>query len=110
MRDTDTRSLLAEARRAADDYLMRKAMDGVLEPDVAENMAGLGFTVATRTLSTMRTQDGLSEDAIERGFQRKLDAARAAGDTQRVIAAEFTLAVWGGMRRDLAAYLARVGE
>lgn len=108
--NTDDHPLLTGARKAADDYLMRKAMDGSLAPDVARDMAVVGFTVATRTLSTMRTQDGLSEDAIERGFQRKLNQARAAGDVRRIIAAEYTLAIWGGLRRDLATYLAGTGE
>lgn len=109
MTDTYDRPTLRHAREAADGYLLHKAVDDGMAPGVAQNMATVGFATAARTLSTLRTRDGLSEDAIERGFQRKLDEARAAGDEQRVIAAEFTLAIWGGLRRDLADYLGTAG-
>jgi hypothetical protein len=105
MTDTNPRPLLANAHEAAEDYLMRKVAAGDVASDVAKDMVTTGFTVATRILSELRTRDGLSEDAITSAFQRRLDRARAVGDHQRVIAAEFTLAVWDGMQRDLAAYL-----
>lgn len=105
MANLNTHTILAHAREAADELLMRKVMDGSMTPDVAKGLATTGFTAATRTLSTLRTRDGLSEQAIADGFQRQLDQAEAAGDVQRAIAAEFTLAVWGGMRADLAAWL-----
>jgi hypothetical protein len=109
MTDLNTHSVLANAREAADEYLARKVADGTMAPDVAADLATIGFTVATRTLSYMRTRDGLSEQAITDGFQRQLDTARAAGDVQRVIAAGYTLAIWGGMQRDLAAWLGATG-
>jgi hypothetical protein len=105
MTEINDRPLLAKAREAADEYLMRKVMDGSMEPGMAKDMATAGFTAATRTLSMLRTRDGVSERAIVDGFQRQLDRAREAGDEQRVIAAEFTLAVWDGLRADLAEYL-----
>lgn len=109
MTETNVRPLLAKAHEAADAYLMRKVMGGSMEPGMAKDMATTGFTAATRTLSILRTRDGLSEQAIVDGFQRQLDSAREAGDEQRVIAAEFTLAVWDGMRADLADYLRSAG-
>lgn len=110
MTDTNARPLLAEARKAADAYLMRKVMNDGMDVGVASDLATAGFTAATRTLSILRTRDGLSEDAITSAFQRQLDTAREAGDEQRIIAAEYTLAIWDGMRRDLAAYLSNAGE
>jgi hypothetical protein len=110
MHDTDTRPLLAEARRAADDYLLHKVVDNGMALDVSQRLATTGFTTAVRILSALRTQNGLSEDTITDRFEWQLKAAHTAGDAQRVIAAEYTLAIWDGMRRDLAAYLARVGE
>jgi hypothetical protein len=110
MTDTHDRPMLRNAREAADSYLLHKVVDDGMASGVAQNMATVGFATAARTLSTLRTRDGLSEDAIEQGFRRKLAEARAAGDEQRVIAAEYTLAIWGGLRTDLAAYLGSVGE
>ena len=109
MPDTDARPMLAEARQAADSYLLHKVVDDGMPSDAAERMASTGFSVVTRTLSILRTRDGLSEQAIADAFQRRLDEAREAGDEQRVISAEYTLAIWDGMRRDLAAYLSGAG-
>ncbi|WP_030248303.1 hypothetical protein [Streptomyces sp. NRRL S-455] len=109
MTDMNPRPLLAHAHEEADAYLMRKAMEGSMTPGVAKDMATTGFTAVTRTLSYLRTRDGLSEQAIVDSFQRQLGKAREAGDEQRVIAAEFTLAVWDGMQRDLAEYLRDAG-
>jgi hypothetical protein len=106
---TNPRPLLAHAHEAADAYLMRKVMDGAMEPDVAKGMATDGFLVATRTLSDLRNRDGLSAQAITDAFQRRLDRAQTARDDRSVIAAEFALAVWGGMQRDLAEYLSNAG-
>lgn len=93
---------------AAEEYLLRQTLDNGMAPGVAKALATEGFTAATRTLSELRKQ-GVSEDVITESFQRQLDRARADGDTQRVISAEFTLAVWDGMQRDLAAYLRATG-
>jgi hypothetical protein len=108
MTDTNPRPMLANAHEAADTYLMRQTLDNGMAPDVAKAMATDGFTVATRTLSELRKQ-GVGEQSITDAFRRQLDRARETGDVQRVIAAEFTLAVWGGMQRDLAAYLSSAG-
>ncbi|MFD8226892.1 hypothetical protein ACFV16_22275 [Streptomyces massasporeus] len=106
---TNPRPLLAHAHEAADEYLMRKVMDGSMEPGVAKGMATNGFLVTTRILSELRTRDGLSEQAITDAFQSRLDRARTHWDVRSVIAAEFALAVWDGMQRDLAEYLRSVG-
>lgn len=105
MTDLTDRPVLANARRAADELLMRKVFDGTLTAEAADGLATTGFRAATRTLSLLRTRDGVSEQAITDGFQRQLDAAREAGNEQSALAAEYTLAVWGGMRADLAAWL-----
>lgn len=107
-KNTDDRPLLAEARKAADSYLLHKVVDDGMPTDVSQRLATTGFTAATRILSALR-KNGVGEDVITDRFQWQRDAARAAGDEQRVIAAEYTLAVWGGMRRDLAAYLHSTG-
>ncbi|WP_086559931.1 hypothetical protein [Streptomyces africanus] len=108
MTDTNPRPMLANAHEAAEEYLMRKVAAGDMEPDVAKALATTGFTAATRILSELRKQ-GVGEQSITESFQRQLDRARADGDVQRVIAAEFTLAVWDGMQRDLAEYLSNAG-
>lgn len=108
MTDTNPRPTLANAREAADGYLMRQVMDGSMTPDVAKGLATDGFRVATRILSGLR-REGVSEQCITDSFQAKLDEARAAGDVQRVISAEYTLAIWDGMLADLAAYLRTTG-
>lgn len=109
MTDTNPRPLLAKACEAADDYLMGKVADGSLSPAVAEGLATAGFTVATRILADLRARDGLSETAITESFQRRLDEARATGDVQRAVSAEYTLAIWAGMQEDLADFLSSVG-
>jgi hypothetical protein len=109
MTDTNPRPLLAHAHEEADAYLMGKVLGGAMEPEVAKGLRTAGFTVATRTLSHLRTRDGMSEQAIVDSFQRQLDTAREAGDEQRVIVAGFTLAVWDGLRADLAEYLSNAG-
>lgn len=108
MDDTEPRPLLAKAREAAEELLMRKVAEGSMAPDIAKHMATTGFTVATRILSGL-CRDGVSGQRIVKSFQAKLDQARSAGDTRRVIAAEYTLAIWDGMQRDLAAYLGDAG-
>lgn len=110
MTDTHDRPLLAEARKAADSYLLHKVVDDGMALDVSQRLATTGFTTATRILSALRTQNGLSEDTITDRFEWQRRAAHAANDEQRVIAAEYTLAIWDGMRRDLATYLAVTGE
>lgn len=109
MNSTDDRPLLAEARKAGDDFLAGMLADGRLSVEAASGLATTGFTVTTRILADLRARDGLSEQAIVDAFERRLDQARRAGDTQRVISAGYTLAVWDGMQRDLAAYLRDVG-
>lgn len=108
MQDTNPRPMLTNAHEAAEELLIRKVAAGDMTPDVAKTMATTGFTSATRILSELRTQ-GMSEQRITDAFQRQLDAARAAGDVQRIVAAEFSLAIWDGMQRDLAAYLRTTG-
>lgn len=108
MHDTNPRPMLANAHEAAEEYLMSKVVAGDMAPGVAKAMATDGFTAVTRALSELR-KEGVSEQCITESFQRQLDRARADGDTQRVISAEFTLAVWDGMQRDLAAYLRATG-
>lgn len=109
MNDTNHRPMLAHAREAADALLARRITDGSMTPEAARDMATTGFTVTTRILADLRARDGLSEQAIVDAFEARLDKARAAGDEQRITAAEFALAVWDGMRRDLAAYLSGTG-
>lgn len=110
MNDTaNHRPMLAHAREAADEYLTSKVTDGSMTPEAAQDMAATGFTVTTRILADLRARDGLSEQAIVDAFEKRLDKARAAGDEQRITAAEFALAVWDGMRRDLADYLSGTG-
>lgn len=108
MHDTNSRPMLTNAHEEADAYLMRKVAAGDMEPDVAKALATTGFIAATRILSELRKQ-GVGEQSIAESFQRQLDRARRDDDVQRVIAAEFTLAVWDGMQRDLAAYLRSTG-
>lgn len=109
MNDTDHRPMLAHAREAADALLARWVIDGSMTPEAARDMATTGFTVTTRILADLRARDGLSEQDIVDAFEARLVKARAAGDEQRITAAEFALAVWDGMRRDLAAYLSGTG-
>lgn len=109
MQDTNPRPMLTNAHEAAEELLIRKVEAGDMTPDVAKDMATTGFTAATRVLSELRTR-GMSEQCITESFQRQLDRARVADDVQRVIAAEFSLAVWDGMQRDLAAYLRATSE
>jgi hypothetical protein len=105
MTDTNPRPLLAHAHEEADAYLMRKVLSGDIEPEVAKGLRTDGFLVATRTLSDLRNRDGLSAQAITDAFQRRLDRAHANHDGRSIVAAEFALAVWDGMQRDLAEYL-----
>ena len=109
MNDTNHRPTLAHARAAADELLMRWVADGSMNPGVARGMAATGFTVTTRILADLRARDGLSEQDIVDAFEARLDKARAEGLERSAVAAEFALAVWDGMRRDLAAYLSGTG-
>jgi hypothetical protein len=109
MTDTNPRPVLARAYEAADEMLARRVADGSLSPEAALDMRALGFTTTTRILSDLRVRDGMSEQAITDAFQARLDKAEDDGDPQRAIAAEFALAVWDGMRRDLANYLSSAG-
>lgn len=109
MNDTDPRPMLANARAAADEFLMRKVADGSMDPRIAKDMAAAGFTVTTRVLSCLRVQDGMSEADITAAYQGKLAQALAADDKLSAVTAEFTLTVWDGMQADLAAYLRGTG-
>lgn len=108
MTDTNGRPLLAKARQAADNYLMQQVARGRMTPTVAGNLATLGFTTATSVLSTLR-RDGLGEEQISAAYGRQLAKAQAAGDERAVIAAEYALAIWGGMLEDLAVYMGGPG-
>lgn len=110
MHGTDDRPLLAEARRAGDAFLADMLADGHLSTEAAAGLATVGFTATTRVLADLRVKDGLGEQAITDAWERRLDKARRAGDARSVIAAGYTLAVWDGMQRDLAAYLREIGE
>lgn len=106
---TEARPMLAHAREAAEELLMRKVAEGAIAPDTALDMGTTGFNVTTRVLADLRRQ-GVSEQCIVESFQRKPEKALEAGDGKRVTAAEFTLAVWDGMQRDLAEYLRATPE
>lgn len=106
MTDTEPRPALAHAHRAAEEMLARKVADDSLTQSAALDMATTGFTVTTRVLADLRRSQGLSERAITESFQARLDKAEAAGDTRSAVAAEFALAVWDGMQRDLAEWMA----
>lgn len=108
MTDTNGRPLLAKARQAADDYLMRAVAQGRMTSEAAAGLAGLGFTTATSVLSTLR-RDGLGVEQITAAYGRQLTKAQAAGDERAVIAAEYALAIWSGMLEDLAAYMGGPG-
>lgn len=109
MHNTNSRPLLAKAREAADAYLLRKVADGSMQPETAEGLATIGFTATTRVLSALR-MDGLGEEQITAAYQRQLTAAQADNDSRRIVAAEYSLAIWGGMLADLADYLRGTGE
>lgn len=106
--DINARPLLANARQAADDYLMRKVADGSMQPETAAGLAGLGFSATSRILSELRTS-GLGEEQITAAYGRQLAEAKADNDGRRIVAAEFSLAIWGGMLADLADYLRGTG-
>lgn len=95
---------LTQARKAADEILERMVTDGTMTADVARVMATEGFRSAARVLSELR-RTGVSAEYITEAFGRQLHRGQEAGDQQAVNAAEFTLAVWGGMLADLAEYL-----
>lgn len=95
---------LTRARKAADELLERMVADGVMTADTAQAMATVGFLSATRVLSELR-MSGVSVECITESFGRQLIQSRASGDQQAVNAAEFTLAVWGGMLADLAEWM-----
>jgi hypothetical protein len=105
MNDNALRPALAHAREAADEFLMRKVADGSMDPRVAKDLALTGFTATTRTLSHMRVKGGMSEADITAAYRGQLNKARRTGDAGHALAAEFTLAVWGGMLADLADWL-----
>lgn len=101
-----TKPTLTKAFWAANRLVMRRLWDGSLnERDADELMSG-GFTLAVRTLADLRTREGLAEQDITDGFERQVAKAKETGDGVALLTAEFTLAVWGGMRDDLADYLA----
>ena len=109
MTDTEPRPALTHAHRAAEELLARKVADGSMTESTALDMASVGFTVATRVLADLRRSQGLSERAITDAFQARLDKAEAAHDVRSAISAEFALAVWDGMRRDLAEWMKAAG-
>lgn len=108
MTDTNPRPLLANAHEAAEEYLTRKVVAGDMALEVADGLATAGFLAATRTLSALR-KDGVGADKITAAFERQRARGYADQDTHRIVAAEFTLAVWDGMQRDLAEYLSNAG-
>lgn len=105
-RTGETRKVLTRARAAAGAALERMVADGVMTAGTADAMATGGFTVATRVLSELYAS-GLRAECITEAFERGLNRARTAGNQRDVNSYEFTLAVWGGMQEDLAAYLHR---
>lgn len=94
------------ARRAADELLARKVADGSMNQATAGAMA-VAFNVTTSTLADLR-RSGMSEAAITDAYLDRLAQARRLGDVRSVIAAEFTLAVWGGLQDDLAEHGTRI--
>lgn len=105
---TDTTALrpaLTHAREAGAEYLARRVADKSVTPAAAEGMLSIGFTVTARTLSDLRVKNGMSEQDITDAFRARLESAEADGDPQRAIAAEFALAIWDGMQRDLAEWM-----
>lgn len=103
MTDANARPLLTEARKAADAYLLRKVADGSVRPDVTGSLSSIGFTATTTVLSAL-LRDGLGDDQITDAYRRQLAAARVDNDVRGIVAAEYSLAIWGGMLADLAAY------
>lgn len=97
---------LTKAFWAANRLVMGKIMDGAMSKQDADELMSGGFTLAVRTLADLRTREGLSEQDITDGFERQIAKAKETGDGVALLTAEFTLAVWGGMRDDLADYLA----
>lgn len=108
MTDTNERPLLAKARQASDNYLMRAIAQGRMTSEAAAGLASLGFTTATSVLSTLR-RDGLGVEQITAAYGRQLAKAHDADDERAVIAAEYALAIWGGMLEDLAVYMGGPG-
>lgn len=104
-RTEEPRPTMIHAHRAAEELLAQKVADGSLTESAALDMASVGFTVTTRILADLRRRDGLSERAITDAFQARLDKAEAAHDVRNAISAEFALAVWSGMQRDLAEWM-----
>lgn len=104
MTHTDLRPL-AHARKAAEEMLESRVADGSLSPLAAQGMLSASFALATQTIADLRVKEGMSEQAITDAFQARLDKAEDDGDPRRALVAEFTLAVWGGMQADLAAWL-----
>ena len=97
-------NMLSHAREAADELLARLVADGSVTPGIAESLAAEGFTTVTVSLAGMRAS-GMSEQDITDLIEDQLRAAHRSGDAQRIVADELMLAVWGGMKRDFAAYL-----
>jgi hypothetical protein len=100
----ELRPVLPHARQAADDLLSRLVTDGVMTPRTAAAMRTDGFRVATKNLSELR-KSGLHPACVTALYEGQLAAGRAAGNQRCVNSAEFTLAVWDGMQRDLAEWL-----
>jgi ABC-type molybdate transport system ATPase subunit len=95
---------LTHAREAADAVLLRHVTDGRLGVDAACEMSGVGFNGVVNMLAGLR-RDGVPETRITELIRVRLERAEMAGDVQRRIGAELMLAVWDGMRRDLADFL-----
>lgn len=104
MTDILSTPVLARARAAADEFLARKLADGSMSPATAKAMAGRGFTSTARTLTALR-RSGVSELAVTTAYMDQIAESRQKNDIRGVTAAEFTLAVWGGLQDDLAEWL-----
>lgn len=100
---------LNHAREAAAQYLAR-AMDGGMSAEAALCLGSAGFDVAVRALALMRRDHGVSPEGVVAAYEERRDRAIVDEDVQRRIAAEFTLAVWDGMQRDLAEWMAGAGR
>lgn len=94
-------TVYTQAREAAETLLARKVSEGSVTPDLAHALATAGLSSAIGFLTQM-LRSGLCAEHITDAYQYQLAAGRAAGDEGCILAAEFTLAVWDGLRADIA--------